>query len=185
MTDQFVQDVAFEECGVSVRPLSVSSDRIAVCAWRCANLLREFGECTGWQLDRVGVRATEDSSDSSPLAASGIVEVYLAGALALWGFPFRGYKRTPSRSAASALEQRLAILEGLEDAGADWLSLAKDVREARLQNDDAFDSFVCALVARAAAIGRTLPPQNVQRATAEREGWIHLPTPASIDCLGS
>jgi Protein of unknown function (DUF429) len=186
MTDRFVQEVISEERDLSVWPLSVSSDRIAVCAWRCANLLREFGEHTGWQLDRVGVPATGSPSDASGLLTErSIVEVYPAGALALWRFPFRGYKRTANKSAAAALEQRVTILTAPEETGGSWLSLTEDVREACLQDDDAFDSFICGLIARAAATGRTLLPLRARRATAEREGWIHLPVPDSIDRLGS
>jgi hypothetical protein len=186
MTDRFVQEVISEEHAVSVRPLSVSSDRIAVCAWRCANLLREFSERTGWHLDRVGVPATggpRNAASDLPIGRC-VIEVYPAGALALWGFPFKGYKRTSSNSASAALQQRVTILTALEEAGGDWLSLTDDIRDTCLKDDDAFDSFVCSLVARAAAAERTLLPLRDQRATAEREGWIHLPAPDSIDLLG-
>ena len=187
MTDRFVHEVISEERDVSVWPLSVSSDRIAVCAWRCADLLRGFSEHTGWLLDRVGVPATGGSSNaaSGGPVERGVIEVYPAGALALWGAPFKGYKRTTSKSASAALQQRIAILTVLEEAAGDWLLLTDDVREACLQDDDAFDSFLCGLVARATATDRTLLPSRDQRATAEREGWIHLPTPDSIDRLGT
>ena len=174
MTDRFVHKIIAEERDVSVWPLSVSSDRIAVCAWRCADLLREFSERTGWLLDRVGVPATD-----------GVIEVYPAGALALWGFPFKGYKRTASKSGSAALQQRVAILSALEETGNDWLSLTDDVRGACLEDDDSFDSFLCSLVVRAAATDRTLLPLPSQRAAAEREGWIHLPAEDSIERLGT
>lgn len=186
MTDRFVHEVIAEACHVSVRPLSVSSDRIAVCAWRCAGLLRDFSERTGWKLDRVGVPPTVGSHNAASglRVERGVVEVYPAGALAIWGFPFKGYKRTASKSASPALQQRVATLAALEEAGGDWLSLTDDVRDACLQSDDAFDSFLCGLVARAAATDRTLLPPRDERATAEREGWIHLPAPDSINWLG-
>ncbi len=186
-TDRFVQETVSDERDLSVRPLSVSSDRIAVCAWRCATLLREFGECTGWRLDRVGVPAagTPGDASSSPSAPGTVVEVYPAGALALWGFPFKGYKRTPSNSAAAALEQRCTILSALEQEGNNWLSLTDEVRAACLHDDDSFDSFLSSLVARAAATDKSLHPPLAQRTTAAREGWIHLPAPDSIEGLGS
>ena len=34
---------------------------------------------------------------------------------------------------------------------------------------------LCAVAARAAALGLTEPPGDAQRDLAEREGWIHLP----------
>jgi hypothetical protein len=187
MTDRFVQEIISEERNVSVWPLSVSSDRIAVCAWRCARLLCEFSERTGWQLNRVGVPTTDGSNGrgSAPPVEGGVIEVYPAGALALWGFPFKGYKRTASESASAALQQRMAILTALEEAGCDWLLLTDNVRDACLQNDDAFDSFLCGLVAQAAATNRTLLPLRNRRDTAEREGWIHLPAPDSISRLGA
>lgn len=186
-TDRFVQEIVSDERDLSVRPLSVSSDRIAVCAWRCATLLREFGERTGWRLDRVGAptTGTQDDASSSPSARRTVVEVYPAGALALWGFAFKGYKRTPSNSAAAARKQRSTILAALEEEGGDWLSLTDEARAACLQDDDSFDSFLSSLVARAAATGRTLHPPLAQRTTAAREGWIHLPAPDSIQGLGS
>lgn len=172
MTDRFVQRVISEQRDVSIRPLSVSSDRIAVCAWRCAELLREYGKRTGWLVDRVGVPATSSSCNaaSGHSGERGIIEVYPAGALAMWGLPFKGYKRTATRSAAAAIQQRAEILAAIEQAGGDWLSMTHDVREACLQNDDALDSFLCGLVARAAATDRTLLPPRGQRTTAEREG---------------
>lgn len=186
-TDWFVHEVVSEERDISIWPLSVSSDRIAVCAWRCANLLRKFSECTGWQLNRIGVPSFGGSDDVSQnlVAESAIVEVYPAGALAFWGLPFKGYKRNASTPPAAAREQRAAILTALEEEAASWLILADDVRAACLQDDDAFDSFLSSLVARAAATGRTLKPLREQRVTAEREGWIHLPAPNSIDRLAA
>src|SRR4051794_11790320 len=41
-TDWFTHTIIAEKTQKSVWPLSVSSDRIAVCAWRCARLLTEY-----------------------------------------------------------------------------------------------------------------------------------------------
>jgi hypothetical protein len=178
-TDSFVHEVIAAERNLSVWPLSVSSDRIAVCAWRCAGLLREFGEQTGWQLDRISVPGADGppAESSAPVAERGVVEVYPAGALALWGFPFKGYKRTAGTPAVVAQEKRVAILAALEETAGSWLILSDDVRSACIQDDDAFDAFISSLIACAAATGRTLQPSQEQRAAAAREGWIHLPAP--------
>jgi predicted nuclease with RNAse H fold len=109
-TDWFVHDLIAAERDVSVWPLSVSSDR-AVCAWRCARLLTEYAAETGWKLDRIGVALSTgmDVRLDAPrptgiVAESGVVEVYPAAALALWGLLFKGYKRnsgTPRTSLAT------------------------------------------------------------------------------------
>jgi len=67
-------------------------------------------------------------------------------------------------------------------AGA-WLTLSEEVREASIDNDDAFDALISSLVACAAATGNTLRPLADQRGAAQREGWIHLPSPGSIESL--
>lgn len=185
-----MHDLLADEHGVSIWPLSVSSDRIAVCAWRCADLLTEYAAKTGWKLDRIGVPLSTgmDGPPDAPrptglVARSGVVEVYPAAALALWGFEFKGYKRNAGISAALARDKRVGILAKLERAAGAWLILSDDVREACIDNDDAFDAFIASLVACAAATDNTLRPLVEQRGAAQREGWIHLPSPASIESL--
>ncbi len=173
VTDRVVHDHVLDAQGVSIWPLSVSSDRIAVCAWRCARLLGDHAGATGWRLDRLG-----------PPGPSGIAEVYPAGALAMWGLPHRGYKGGTAATAVAARERRGAILATIEQVTAPWLALPEDAREACRDDDDAFDALVAALVGRAAATGRTLAPHDDQRVAARREGWIHLPDPGSLAHLG-
>jgi predicted nuclease with RNAse H fold len=189
-TDWFVHDLIADERDVSVWPLSVSSDRIAVCAWRCANLLTEYAARTGWKLDRIGVPLSagmdgppETTRPTGIVAERGVVEVYPAAALALWGFAFKGYKRNSGTPANVARDKRISILADLERAAGAWLILSDDVREACIDNDDAFDAFISSLVACAAATDNTLRPLVEQRGTAQREGWIHLPSPGSIESL--
>lgn len=43
-------------------------------------------------------------------------------------------------------------------------------------DDDDFDAVICAFVARAAITGATAAPDPANLATAQREGWIHVPT---------
>jgi hypothetical protein len=108
------------------------------------------------------------------------VEVYPAGALALWGLRHKGYKHTSAATAEQARDKRAAIIAELERAAGAWLLLSDDGRDACVDNDDAFDAFITSLVACAAATDCTLKPLVEHRAAAEREGWIHLPSP---DCL--
>ncbi|MGW6375775.1 DUF429 domain-containing protein [Rhodococcus sp. NPDC055112] len=132
-------------------PLSVSADRIAHVAFRCAGLLAELRE-SGVEAGRVSGRA---------------VEVYPAAALLGWGLPARGYKGLANRAALTQL------VTGFGEA-APWLDLGAGERLCR-ESDDAFDAVVAAVVARAASLGKTTLPDDEDRAVAEREGWIHLP----------
>lgn len=134
-------------------PLSVTADRIAHAALRCAGLLAALGE-KGVPLDRSG---------STGLVA----EVYPAGALLAWGLRHRGYKRAANRAARCMLVDELA-------AAAPWLSWGRRQDLCR-DSDDALDAVVCALVARAAALGLVERPAPGQQALARVEGWIVLP----------
>ena len=102
-----------------------------------------------------------------------LVEVYPAAALRIWGFSTRGYKG-PRGGAA-----RVAMLSALEGT----LDLSEEGRAACARSDDALDALVCALVARAFALGLcdTVPPE--QRAAAEVEGWIALPRADALALL--
>lgn len=130
-------------------PLSVSADRIAHVALRCAGLLARLGEA-GVDVDRVDGTA---------------VEVYPAAALRRWGLPYRGYK-----GGAAGLAASVRAVE----AAAPWLDLGR-FGQVFAATDDAFDSVISALIARAAAIGRTVAPTIADRVVAVNEGWIHLP----------
>jgi len=70
----------------------------------------------------------------------------------------------------------------LENA-APWLRLSQQQRDACVSSDDCLDALICALVARAAAVGVTTPPTEEQQAEAESEGWIHLPTDGALKLL--
>lgn len=128
-----------------VWPLSVSADRIGSVAMRAAVVLARLG--------------VQDRSGAGPVA-----EVYPAAALKGWGLVHRGYKR-----GADGLDALVsAFLDGLGlDAGR-FDPLCRG-------SDDAFDAVVCAVVARAVALGRTTGPPEDLLPAAAREGWIHLP----------
>lgn len=142
------------------RPLSVSTDLIGVVAMRAANLLDELA-ARGHPVDRAG---------SGP-----VLEAYPAPALGGWGINASGYK---SRSGPGRLP---ALLDALEEP-LGGLRLDPAQRALASSDHNAFDAIVCALVARAAALGLTYPPDPGEQADrAVREGWIHLPSNALAD----
>ena len=132
-------------------PLSVSADRIAYPAMRCAGLLSRIS-ATGVPVHRDGV-------------ASRVAEVYPAAALRIWQLPTVGYKTDPS--ARAVLVKALA-------AQAPWLDWGGQEQPC-IESDDVLDAVVCAVVAGAIAVGRTTAPAPGEEALARQEGWIHLP----------
>ena len=151
VTDQVVRVQA------GLNPLSVSADRIAYAAFRCAALLARLAD-GGEPVDRSG---------DGP-----VVEVYPAAALRRWGLTHRGYKTV----AHGFLVDELA-------AAAPWLSLGGFDELCRTSHD-AFDAVIAALAARAAAVGAVLAPTAAEREAARTEGWIALPTGDLADLPG-
>jgi predicted nuclease with RNAse H fold len=145
-TDTFVRD------SLGLVPLSVSADRIAHVALRCAVLLAKLDAC-GRPVDRTG--------------AGAVVEVYPAASLRGWGLRHRGYKRprTPDVLAAAADD----LL-----AAAPWLDCGRHEQTIR-RSHDAFDAVIAALTARAASRGQVCPPGDDDLAAAATEGWIAIP----------
>ncbi|MEA2467277.1 MAG: hypothetical protein QOJ57_1403 [Thermoleophilaceae bacterium] len=165
LTDRLVRDE------LKLAPLSVSSDRIGVTAWRCARLM---------SLARPGATAVDRSGGDR------VVEVYPAAALVRWGFDRRGYKK--SGASAQQVAQRKARERLLDtiDAACGWLEWEDGARDACVASDDALDALLCAFIARAAAIGSTRWPVAVaEREAAAAEGWIHVPEEGSLGGLGS
>ncbi len=147
-----------------VRPLSVSSDRIAVVAWRCARILSELRREDG-TIDRAG--------------RGSVFEVYPAAALRCWGLDSEGYKNRGGVAFRKEQEEaRGRLLDQLHEK-ADWLDLSA-AWSACVESDDALDALIAALVARAAAKGLTLGPDPEELERASREGWIHLPREESL-----
>jgi predicted nuclease with RNAse H fold len=124
---------------VKLWPLSVSSNLIAVCAWRCAALLHQHAQRPGNLFDRSGER-------------SRVFEVYPAAALANWGLPFKGYKpgSLSSEKTKRARQMREEIADTLT-AKAAWLRRTdySDLRDDLVDDDDLLDAFVSSLAARA------------------------------------
>jgi predicted nuclease with RNAse H fold len=137
------------------RPLSVSTDLIGVVAMRCAYLLDRLA-AAGETVDRAG--------------SGKVIEAYPAPALTAWGLSATGYK---SRVGAARLPELLSQLEE-EAGGIEMNSLQRDLAGS---DHNCFDALVCSLVARAAAVGLTQPPESPEESDrATREGWIHVPT---------
>ena len=130
-------------------PLSVSSDLIAVPAFRCAGLL-----------DRLGVVA-RDGSDRA-------WETYPAASLNRWGLRSRGYKGKDRK------EVRSTILAALRER-TPRLELDEDTVGLCVGTDHALDALVAALTTVAGLRGLTDPPPEPQRELAATEGWIALP----------
>jgi hypothetical protein len=156
-TDLFVRE------RVGWYPLSVSTDLIGVAAFRCARLLAQLAGPEG--VERVGGR---------------LIEVYPAAALYQWDeeLPHKGYKG-PTREAQC---KRKVILEALRQRTG--LELSDDAWKICLRVDHCLDALICAVIARTAALGRTLRRAG-SAAVLEREGWIELPEPGSLDALAA
>lgn len=157
------------------QPLSVSTDRIAYAAMRCAVLLGDLSRHVG----REGV-----SRDGSGLVA----EVYPDPALRHWvpdvwaEAPKDSYKGP----GADARRRREALFAGLLRAASGRLEITPAYAEACVANDDCLDAVVCALVARAAELRATECPEGEETvALARLEGWIHIPTEPLAHLFGS
>lgn len=98
-------------------------------------------------------------------------EAYPAAALLRWGIPSVGYKRD------SAVRGRVLAALGIDPDGE---------HERLVASDHALDALLCALIARAAALGETHPPPpELDAAVIAREGWIHLPRAGSLARLAA
>lgn len=135
-------------------PLSVSTDRIAYPALRWAGIeARLRGD---------GLEAARDGS--------GVVcEVYPAAALRCWSLTHRGYKGEKNAAARTVLVDALSVVFPTLR----W----NGFRALCVEDDNALDAVLAALVAREVVRGRCGPPPAHLRELAGREGWIWLPRP--------
>ena len=144
------------------RPLSVSTDLIALVAMRCCFLLDRLA-ARGEPVDRAG--------------SGKVVEVYPAPALGIWRLNAAGYKRQAGAARLPGLVSELERAVG-------GLELEEVERRAAESDHNCFDGLVASLVARAAGLGLTRGPHPGDEADrAVREGWIHLPTNPLSDLL--
>ena len=144
-TDLFVHDQ------LGLTPLSVSADRIAHVAVRCAVLLIKL-EATHGPVDRTGSGA--------------VAEVYPAASLRSWGLDHHGYKQTKTDALGRLVDHLLDE--------APWLDCTAH-EQAMRRSHDIFDAVIAAMTARAAALGQALPPTEDDMAAARAEGWIIIP----------
>lgn len=133
-------------------PLSVSTDRIAYPALRWAGIEA--------RLRAEGIDVPRDGSGR-------ICEVYPAAALSCWGLPSRGYKRREQSGQRTEIIDRLSYL--FPDL--DW----NGHRNLCIDDDNALDAVVSALMARLVADRQADPPPEAMRDVVSREGWIWLP----------
>ena len=136
-------------------PLSVSADRLAHPAMRCAVIQAKIAR------------------DHGPQARDGsgrLAEVYPAASLKCWGLLARGYK-----GRGGTESERLALLLDALKQAAPWLDLA-GLEERLAGSDDLFDALIASLTARAVLVGSTVRPAAGQLRAALTEGWIHVPT---------
>ena len=130
-----------------VNPLSVAHDRLGAVAVLWAFVENALANSDPpMVIDRSGVTGS-------------VFETYPAGIRVQWGLPKRG-----SHDELGVLAARLDAVEidhtGLSAKGA---------------SEHAWDALLCALAARAHALGDRPKLSASQRTTAEAEGWIHLP----------
>ncbi|MEX2382114.1 MAG: DUF429 domain-containing protein [Opitutales bacterium] len=133
-----------------LRPLSVSTDQIALPAMRAMALLHRHG-------------VIDKSGDGR------FFEVYPAASLFCWKLPHRGYKG----ATADRRTGRQSMLERLRER-IPGLSVSNEYAVT----DHGLDALVAALTTAAATEGKTLLPAAEQLPAARMEGWIHLPTQA-------
>ena len=162
-SEQYRHDLRFRITDLRVHevtgrwPLSVSSDRIGVAAYRCQGLLTRMG-------------VVDRSGDGR------VYEVYPAAALKQWGLPSTGYKKGRGRTLRAELVDRL-------QGRAAWLRLSEQQRGMMLGSDDALDALAASLNARAAKLGLTIRPGEDEHRAAVREGWIAIPEEGSLEKL--
>lgn len=68
-------------------------------------------------------------------------------------------------------------MERLEKATGELLGYAQSARATAISNNDAFDAFICSLVARATALGPTIPPSLTNRLSLSKKAGSTCPNP--------
>lgn len=153
-----------------VKPLSVSTDRIAYAGMRAARLLAALSSAGG-VVDRSG--------------QGRLVEVYPEAALRCWKLSPAlqsddpgGYKGNKP----DAVVRRKGLVGRLLKETDGWLTVPDTVVDACLASDNDLDALICALLAHAADCGRLIPVGDPERARVE--GCIWLPLSEPLEHLG-
>ncbi len=144
-----------EMLGLKLLPSTASS--LAAQTLRCAGILARMREA-GIEVSRAG--------------GGRVVEAYAPASLVAWGLDEPKYKTTPAA--------RVRIVEQASRRVS--LDLA-DHRATCMESDDALDALVCALTARAVAMGLWRAPLDSDEVEhAPTEGWVCIPS-GTIDQL--
>lgn len=137
-----------------LRPLSASTDKIALPTLRCAGLLQDLGVT-----DRSG--------------AQGIFEVYPQASLRRWGLVDASGKAGGKRYKADA-EARQQIVDALKRQ-APWLRISPEQCDLLVGSDHLLDALISALTGLAGARGLVDPIPLEMQDLARVEGWIIHP----------
>lgn len=157
-TDRYVREVTGQQ------PLSVSADRIAYAAMRCARLLAQAA--TPGHPDRTG--------------NGRFIEAYPAAALRVYRIDARRYKGPTIEAEVN----RGALIAELFRM-APYLEASSVQRGQLVASDHAVDALICAILARTVEIGQALPIPPAQMGRARQEGWIRLPTTSGLAALAA
>jgi hypothetical protein len=150
------------------QPLSVSTDRIAFAAMRCARLLSALAE------------------PDAPVNRGGegrLVEVYPEAALRCWQLSPALARDNPGGYKGKGPEtsgRRAKLLSTLLQRTAGWLRVPDEVVGVCRASDDQLDALLCALIARTAERGLCSSAPSEHSDQAAREGWIMLPEARSL-----
>lgn len=152
-----------------LKPLIIETLKPAMVTWHCSALL-----------DALSRRGAEILTDQvgQPFPADGrvrVVEACPISTMQVWGISRVTCKATGPQAV------RREILGSLEKIGADgWITWQGTSRRRCVEWDGALDALMCAMVARAAALGLVHPPAPEDQAVARVEGWIALPVTPSL-----
>ena len=152
------REVLFRTTDLEVRrrvgktPLSVAADKIAYPAIRWAGIAA--------RLQEQGVPVPPDGHGIA-------CEVYPGAALVVWQLAGHTYKGTKGAISRSVLVDQLSTR-------LPWLDWAGH-RDACVDDDNALDAVIAAVVARDVDRGRAVPPSPELEDLAAEEGWIWLP----------
>jgi len=155
------------------QPLSVAAEKLGRTAYRCARLLQRL-EDAGVMVDRSG-------------ATGRVIETYPGAVLASRGWT-QPYKGPANAAARRIIADAFCTAHNLHAAPEMVTDAHGSLVQCLTQSDDHLDSLICALVARADAIGQTsrkLSPDDALVPQARVEGWIHVPTDAAWPILNS
>lgn len=142
LTDRVLKD------DFGLRPLSVSTDRIAYPALRWSGIEA--------QLQLMGIGTARDGSGR-------ICEVYPAG------FLFQHRLKHPGYKGASNAQVREVILGSLR------LVMSREQADLCVADDNALDAVLTALSAHSVVTGKAYGPPEDRRQAVLREGWIWMP----------